>query len=230
VTIVKRYYDASSRRRQASARRHAVVLAAQALFERDGFRATTIAAVAERAGVSAESIYKGFGTKAALAKAVFDFVIAGDDAAVPVAQRVEADAVRAEPDAARKILIYTRGLAARQHRSAKVQILIRDGRHTDETLAAVWEELLVERLNGMTMLGQHLIQSGQVPDRIEFDEVRDVLWTYTAVEVYELLVLQRGWSVDRYAEWLGHAIIGALMQHPRHDDLQVTARPNVALP
>jgi hypothetical protein len=80
-------------------------------------------------------------------------------------------------------MLYTRGLAARQHRSAKVQILIRDGRHTDETLVAVWEQLLAERLNGMTMLGHHLLQSGQLSDRIEFAEVRDVLWTYTAVEV-----------------------------------------------
>ena len=54
---VKRSYDASGRREQARARRRAVVVAAKALFERDGFRSTTIAAVAERAGVSAESIY-----------------------------------------------------------------------------------------------------------------------------------------------------------------------------
>jgi AcrR family transcriptional regulator len=227
---VKRKYDASSRRTRASARRHAVVLAAHALFERDGFRSTTIAAVAERAGVSEGSIYKGFGTKAALAKAVFDFVIAGDNAAVPVAERAEADAVRAESDAARKIMLYTRGLAARQHRSAKVQILIRDGRHTDETLAVVWEELLAERLNGMTMLGRHLIHSGQLRAGIELAEVRDVLWTYTAVELYELLVLKRGWSVDCYPEWLGQAIIGALIQPPRRDDLHVRPRADAPLP
>jgi hypothetical protein len=129
-----------------------------------------------------------------------------------VAQRADADAIRAEPDAARKIMLYTRGLATRQHRSARVQILIRDGRHTDETLVAVWEELLAERLTGMTMLGRHLVQSGQLSDRLKLAEVRDVLWTYTAVELYELLVLKRGWSVDRYAEWLGQAIIGVLMQ------------------
>jgi hypothetical protein len=74
---------------------------------------------------------------------------------------------------------------------------------------AVWEQLLAERLDGMTMLGHHLLLSGQLSDRIEFAEVRDVLWTYTAVEVYELLVLNRGWSVDRYAAWLGQALIGA---------------------
>jgi AcrR family transcriptional regulator len=211
MTQVKRSYDASGRREQAQARRRAVVVAARALFERDGFRPTTIAAVAERAGVSAESIYKGFGTKAALAKAVFDFVIAGDDEPVPVWRRSEADAIRAEPDVRRKIMRYSRGLAARQQRSAKVQVLIRDGGHTDESLAALWQRLLAERLAGMTMLGRHLIESGQLREGIELEEVRDVLWTYTAVELYELLVLERGWPLDRYAEWIGHAIAAALV-------------------
>ncbi|MFE3753563.1 hypothetical protein ACFXO9_04575 [Nocardia tengchongensis] len=42
------------------------------------------------------------------------------------------------------------------------------------------------------------------------DEVRDILWTYIAVEFYELLVLARGWSLDRYAQWTAHAITAAL--------------------
>ena len=211
MTQVKRSYDASGRREQARARRRAVVVAARVLFERDGFRPTTIAAVAERAGVSAESIYKGFGTKAALAKAVFDLVVAGDDEPVPVWRRSEADAIRVEPDVRRKIVMYTRGLAARQQRSAKVQILIRDGGHTDESLAALWRQLLAERLTGMTMLGRHLIESGQLGKGVELDEVRDILWTYTAVELYELLVLGRGWPLDRYAEWIARAVTAALV-------------------
>jgi AcrR family transcriptional regulator len=208
---VKRSYDASGRREQARARRRAVVVAAKELFERDGFRLTTITAVAERAGVSAESIYKGFGTKAVLAKAVFDLVIAGDDEPVPIWRRSEADAIRAEPDVRRKLMLYTRGLTARQQRSAKVQILIRDGGHTDQTLAALWRQLLAERLTGMTILGRHLIESGQLREGIDLDEVRDVLWTYTAVELYELLVVERGWPLDRYADWIGQAITAALV-------------------
>src|ERR1700752_4827276 len=94
VTKVKRSYNASRRREQARAPRPAVVRAARNLFERDGFRPTTIAAIAAHAGVSAESVYKGFGTKAALAKAVFDLVIAGDDEPVPVGERPAMQALR----------------------------------------------------------------------------------------------------------------------------------------
>jgi AcrR family transcriptional regulator len=210
VTEVKRSYDASRRREQARARRLAVVLAARDLFERDGFRLTTIAAVAARAGVSAESIYKGFGSKAALAKAVFDVVIAGDDEPVPVAERPAMQAIRDEPDVRIKIAMFVDGLAQRQARSARVQMLIRDGRHVDDSLAPIWAKLNEEGLVGMTMLGRHLLETGRLRDGIDLQEVRDLLWNYLAIDSYERLVLSQGWSLERYSHWLARAITSAL--------------------
>ena len=210
MTEVKRSYDGSRRRAQARARRLAVVQAARDLFERDGFRPTTIAAIAAHAGVSAESVYKGFGTKAALAKAVFDLVIAGDDEPVPVAERPAVQAVRDEPDVRRKIAMFVAGLAERQARSAGVQILIRDGRHVDDSLAPVWAKLNDEGLAGMTVLGRHLLQTGQLRDEIDLEEVRDVLWNYLAIDTYERLVLTQGWPLERYSRWLAHAITSAI--------------------
>jgi AcrR family transcriptional regulator len=210
MTEVKRSYDASWRREQARARRVAVVLAARDLFERDGFRPTTIAAIAAHAAVSAESIYKGFGSKAGLAKAVFDIVIAGDDEPVPVAERPALQAIRDEPDVRRKIAMFVGGLAQRQARSAKVQILIRDGRHVDDSLAPIWAKLNDEGLVGMTMLGRHLLETGQLRDGIELDEVRDVLWNYLAIDTYERLVLSQGWPLERYSLWFTRAITSAI--------------------
>ena len=209
---VKRPYDASGRRERARHRRRDVVVAALELFEADGFQATTISAVARRAGVSAESIYKGFGTKAALAKAVFDFVIAGDDEPIPMAERPESRAVQQEPDVRRKIQLYVDGFVQRQQRSARVQILIRDGRHNDETLRETWQTLLDERLTGMTMFGRHLLDTGDLRPGITLDEVADVLWTYISVEFYELLVLLRGWTPERYADLVASAITDALIR------------------
>jgi len=214
VTEVKRSYDASGRRAQARARRLAVVLAARDLFERDGYRATTIAAIAAHAGVSAESVYKGFGTKAALAKAVFDIELAGDDEPVPVAERPAMQAVRDEPDVRRQIAMFADGLAQRQARSARVQILIRDGRHVDDSLAPIWEKMHDEGLTGMTALGRRLLETGQLRDGIEVGEVRDVLWNYLAIDHYERLVLTQGWSLERYSRWLADAITSALCPLP----------------
>ena len=210
MTVVKRSYDASRRREQARERRLAVVLAARELFGRDGFRLTTIAAIAKHAGVSAESVYKGFGTKAALAKAVFDLELAGDDEPVPVAARPAMQAIRDEPDVRRKIAMFAAGLAQRQAASARVQILIRDGRHVDDSLAPVWDKLTDEGLTGMTMLGRHLLETGQLRDGMGLDEVRDVLWNYLAIDAYERLVLTQGWPPERYSAWLAHALTSAL--------------------
>jgi AcrR family transcriptional regulator len=210
MTEVKRSYDASGRREQARARRLAVVLAARDLFERDGFRQTTIVEVAAAARVSAESVYKNFGSKANLAKAVFDLVIAGDDEPVPIAQRPAMKAIRDEPDVRRKIALFVDGLAQRQARSAKVQILIRDGRHVDDALDPVWAKLNEEGLIGMTMLGRHLFDTGQLREGIDFQEVCDVLWNYLAIDTYERLVLFRGWRLERYSRWLAHAMTAAI--------------------
>lgn len=210
MTHVKRAYDGSRRREQARARRLAVVQAARELFETGGFRQTTIAAIAKRAGVSSESIYKTFGTKAALAKAVFDLELAGDDEPVPIAERPAVQAIRDEPDVRRKITLFAEGLAQRQARSAAVQILIRDGRHVDDSLAPVWAALQREGLTGMTALGRHLLDTGQLREGLTIEQVRDILWNYLAIDAYERLVLIQGWSQQRYSNWLAHTMVSAL--------------------
>ena len=210
MTHVKRAYDGSRRREQARARRLAVVQAARELFEVGGFRQTTIAAIAKRAGVSSESIYKTFGTKAALAKAVFDLELAGDDEPVPIAERPAIQAIRDEPDVRRKITMFAEGLAQRHARSAAVQILIRDGRHVDDSLTPVWAALQREGLTGMTALGRHLLDTGQLRAGLTIEQVRDILWNYLAIDAYERLVLTQGWSQQRYSNWLAHTMVSAL--------------------
>ena len=208
MAAVKRSYDASGRRAAAQRRRTAIVRAAHDLFERDGFRGTTITAVARRAGVAPETIYKAFGTKAALAKAVFDLIMEGDED-LPVAQQSGTRAIRAEPDVRRKIEMYVDGYVERVQRSASVQILIRDGRHVDESLEAVWRQLMDEALRGMGMLARHLAETGHL--QVSVKQARDILWNYISVDQYERLVLQRGWSIERFAAWLGLALKSSLL-------------------
>jgi AcrR family transcriptional regulator len=214
MTDVKRAYDGTGRKEQARARRHAVVEAARELFERDGYRPTTIAGIARAAGVSAEMVYKAFGTKAAVAKAVFDTALAGDDEPVAIAERPAMQALRDEPDARRKIAMFVSGLVQRLERSARVQIMVRDGRHVDDSLEPVWQTLHDEGLTGMQRLGRHLLETGQLRDGLTVAEVRDLLWNYLAIDHYERLVLQQGWTTARFESWLAGAIAGALVGDP----------------
>lgn len=52
----------------------------------------------------------------------------------------------------------------------------------DDSLAPIWEKMHDEGLAGMTALGRHLHQTGQLRDGIDLGEVRDVLWNYLAID------------------------------------------------
>ena len=206
-----RAYDARGRREKARAARRAVVTAARELLEERGFAGTTISEVAGRAGVSPESIYKGFGTKAALVKEVLDVTIAGDDEPVAVADRPEALQIREEPDVKVKLRLYVESAAARADRSARVQLALRNGAAVDPAINELWQMLQTERLAGTTMLARHLVDTGQLRDGTLVDEVRDVLWASISIEVYDLLVLQRGWTLARYTAWLTRTLVAFMV-------------------
>lgn len=208
---VKRAYNTAGRREQARARRYRVVLAARDLFERDGYRGTTVTAISAAAAVSPEMVYKAFGTKAALAKAVLDIALAGDDEPVSIRDRPSMAPIHREPDVRRKISLFVEGLVQRLERSANIQIIVRNGRHVDESLEPVWNQLLQEGLTGMRLLGEHLLQTGQLRSDLSPDQVTDLLWNYLSIDHYERLVMLRGWAVDEYRDWLTRAITDALV-------------------
>ncbi len=201
--------DGGDRQRQEG-ERQAAVDAALTLFVERGYRGTSVADVAACTGASAGDIYKSFGTKAALAKAVFDVALAGDHDEVALNDRTEAAAWRDQPDAARKIETYVRQAAERHRRSAEIQLVIRDAQQHDPDVVLVWETILEERLRAMAMFGHHLQETGDLRADLDLEEVRDVLWWGIAIEHYDLLVIERGWSLDRYGAWLGRVLVAAL--------------------
>ena len=204
-----RGYDASGRRDAARERRRGIVLAATDLFERKGFH-VTVAEIAGAAGVSPETVYKSFDGKAGLIKIAFDHALAGDDQEIAVADRPESRAVDAEPDPRRKIEKYVTSAAPRMQRAGRLMIAIRDGARTDATLHALWMQVPAQHLAGMEKLAHHLDDTGSLRAEVPVDHARDTLWTLTSPEIYELLVLNRGWSIDRYRDWIIRAIIAEL--------------------
>ena len=94
----RRAYDSPRRRQQAQATRRAVLEAARELFTEHGYVATTIGAVAARAGVSPETVYAAFGNKRSLLSELLDVAIVGDDAPVPVLERPWVQQLRAEEE------------------------------------------------------------------------------------------------------------------------------------
>jgi AcrR family transcriptional regulator len=207
----RRRYDSSRRQEQARRNRRAMIAAAHDLFLRKGFAATTMPAIADAAGVSVQSVYKVFGNKPGLAKAVFDVAMAGDDEPVAMLERPTLGRVRDEPDPRRKFQLYGEFLAEVAPRHVPVQLVIRDAAASDPDARTVWEQLQAERLRGMTMFASLLRDDGHLRRGITFDHARDVLWTYNSAEVFELLVIERGWEPRRYGRWVAEALTAALL-------------------
>ncbi len=204
-----RRYNSAQRRQQAQQNRNRVLQAARERFLAQGYAATTIADIARDAGVSVETVYKTFATKAGVLKALFDVSVAGDDDPIPMSRRDVILEVLNAPDAARKIAIYAKHLASTMPRSAPVQLLARDGAASSPDAATVWKQIRQETLTAMKMFAADLAKTGQL--RVSTTVARDVLWTYHAPELYELLVLERGWSAARYGEFLARALTDALL-------------------
>jgi len=206
-----RRYDTTRRRQQARENRGRILAAAGQLFLAKGYADTAMPEIAHAAGVSVQTVYKAFANKATLLKAVFDVSVAGDDEPTPMAERDVIGAIQATPDAAAKITLYARHLAEGAPRYAPLQLLTRDAAGADGAAARVWAQMREEMLTAMTHFAADLLGTGQVRAGLAAADVRDVLWTYHAPELYELLVLERGWSTQRYGSFLAEAITNAVL-------------------
>jgi AcrR family transcriptional regulator len=206
-----RAYDNTGRAAQARATRRRVIDAAHGLLLEKGYAGTTIGEVAARAGVSVETVYKRFGSKATLTKQVYDVVLAGDDEPVPLRDRPEIQAIISEPDPSRKVARYA--ALARQlgeHLGPLLAVLL-GSRGADTELDEFARAIDQERLTGAGAFVANLVESGGLRNGVDPDRARDVLWALISPELYLLLVVKRGWSLDDYERWLAEAIGDALL-------------------
>lgn len=207
----ERPYESPRRQEQARQTRLQVLRSAQELFLGRGYAQTTMPAVAADAGVSVETVYKAFGNKPGLVKAVFDVAIAGDDQPIPLEQRAVIQRIIAEPDPAKKLASYGHHVGKVVSRTGRILLVVREAAATDEGAATVWESLQAERLSGMTSFVTHLDEGGHLRAGVSRDEARDVLWTHNSVELWDLLVEQRHWGNRRFGRWVGHQLVAALL-------------------
>jgi AcrR family transcriptional regulator len=205
----RRSYDASRRREQARRSRKRVIEAAEEMFLRDGYSSTTVQAVAAAAAVSADTIYKSFGGKPGLIRAIRDRALEGQDA-VPAEQR--SDAIqRRETDPRRIIRAWGTFVAELAPRASPILLLIRDAAATDPEVRRLQDALDADRLKRMTGNARRLRDAGHLRSGLSLAQAADILWTYSSPELYELFVLRRGWTPKRYGEFVAEAMIAALL-------------------
>jgi AcrR family transcriptional regulator len=207
---VKRSYDATRRRAQARETQRAILRAAHDLFVEQGYGRTTIAQVAERAGVSAETIYATFKNKATLLHRTWDVTIGGDDEEVVFHERPEVMAMRAEPDLVKRLAMQARLSTATARRMTPFARAVRGAAASEASAAEMAAEMDRQRLAGLSVMAREAAATGQL--KVTEEECRDLVWATTDGHLWHQLVVERGWSDEQYADWLARIWVCLLAQ------------------
>ncbi|WP_406457932.1 TetR/AcrR family transcriptional regulator [Streptomyces sp. NBC_01622] len=210
-TTPRRSYNSEGRREAARRNRAAVLTACRELLFREGYHATTVRAVAERAGVSPETVYKSFGGKPGMVKALWDITLAGDDEPVPMADRPQVQeflAIRELDTKLRLYAAYVRGIHERV--AALFALLTQAGPDVGEVLDTAEQE----RLTGVTMFVTHLDETGALARDADPAHLVDIVWALAGPQLFTQLTAGRGWSTTTYEKWLTDTLTATLVPRP----------------
>lgn len=202
-----------SPRRTAAARqtREAILSAARSLFVEQGYVATTIEKIAERAGVSKPTVFAAIGPKRAIFKELRDVAVAGDDLAVPVVERPWYREALDEADPARSLRLHARNMVRMHERYANLHGVLRAGAGADEELRELWNTSERERRVGAAYVIDALVTKGPLKPGLDKETAVDLLWVLTSSETFQRLVNARGWSTEQYETWLAQTFIEQLL-------------------
>ena len=208
----RRRYESPRRAAQAAQTRRDIVTAAGLLFRERGY-AVPLTDIASEAGVVVETIYRIFGSKAALFTAAVEALLAGGPrrAEVPVGDRPAIRAIHDEPDPRRQVAAYVATQPGIHRRAGPLLRALRDARGIDSELGRLWDEMEAWRLDGQGRFVRMLADRGALKAGLAVDAGIDLTWTLCSLAVYDLLVLERHWDDDRYQAWLTQALVSDLI-------------------
>jgi AcrR family transcriptional regulator len=196
-----RRYDSTRRREQAAATRLEILEAAQRLFERDGYVATTMAVVAAEAGVALKTVYLAFETKAGLLRALWHLRLRGDEADVPIAERQWYRDVMAEPDPERQLRLGAHNARLVKERAGKLMRVMRDAAGSDADCAELWRRIQDDFLANQRAVVDTIEVKGALAAGLDAARAADILWTLNHPNLWQILVDERGWTPEDYEQW-----------------------------
>jgi AcrR family transcriptional regulator len=204
----KRRYDSAWRQAQARQTREALLDVARHRFLTEGFAATTVAVIASDVGVSVDTIYKAFGGKPGLVRAICAHALAGER---PVPAETRSDALHDSETDPRAIIRGWGALASEvAPRVVPILLLIRDAAVTDPEMAELQADMDRQRLERMTHNARKLANAGHLGPGLTAEHAGEIMWTYSSPQLYELLVIIRGWPLPSFTAFITDAMIAAL--------------------
>jgi AcrR family transcriptional regulator len=191
--------------------RRAVVDAARRLFLERGYGATTIEAISEVSEVPPATVYRLFGSKRGILTALLDVSIVGDDEAVAMADRPPVRSLLADPDPTNQLAGFVGVAAQINSRTTAVYRILVSAAASDPDAAALLHELTRQRQEGQGRIARSLSRARALKPRLRERDAGDIIHALLSPEVYGLLVVDRGWSTERYETWLTQTLVDQLV-------------------
>ena len=207
--VKPRSYRSEHRREQAEQTRQRVLDAAATLFEERGFNGASIAAIAERAGVSEETVYARFQNKRTLLGELVGRAVRGGDPR-PVPEQEGPRALAAITDQHEQLRLFAADIVLRLERAAPIVAIVSGASRSEPGLADLLAQLHAVRLKNLAVLVDAL--SANAPLRLPADQAVETVWALTSPELHQLLVRVRGWTRHRYTHWLAESLDTLLLR------------------
>jgi AcrR family transcriptional regulator len=197
---------------QARATRRRVIDHATALFQQQGYAATTIEQIASAAGVAVQTVYFHFGNKATVLKEVVDVLAVGDDEPVPMLDRPWVREVQQTQDARRALAVWLTNGRLIFTRVAPVMKIVRDAAGSDPEMAAQWQTNADQRFTAQRALAQQLADKGALRPGLSVERAADIIFCLVSHEVYALSTVDRGWTPAEWERWMFTTLEAALLR------------------
>ena len=191
------------RQLQAQMTKDRIVDSARRLMAERGWTATTIDAIAAEAGVATPTVYASFGNKRGLLEGMRESM--RRDSEIPELMARAA----AEPKAQRRLELWARLIRQQMETSYDVIAIHREAARSDPEAAAAYRLVLDSRAETFARFIhdlRHNLASG-----LDKQTATDLLWAFSNEELWRELVEERGWSPDRYEQWLARTLVGQLL-------------------
>ncbi|MEA2656335.1 MAG: hypothetical protein QOI23_1700 [Chloroflexota bacterium] len=185
--------------------------AAQQVFAQRGYAASTIEVIAIAAGVAVDTVYAGFGSKKGLLSALIDLRVGGDDQPIDLLDRAGPQGVRRETNQKSQLLAFAKDITSIIERARPVDDIMRGGAAVDPEIAALRAGLQEHRFQNMLKFVSWVAANGPLRGGMMADDAAAIVWSLTSPEIHRLLRVERGWTMERYAEWLAQTLTRTLL-------------------
>ena len=207
-----RRYDSPARRAKAQETEARILDAAATLFAERGYVATSLAAVAEHAGVNARTVYKVFGTKVRLLSRLVDVAMVGDQDAIPVAERSWAATAFNASTGRQRVRAYAAVIGRVMRSAGSAFRVAAQAAAADADAAELWATGQRLRLEDSTAFVAALHDAQLLRRDRPLHEAVATVWLITSPETFTQLSDGLDWTLDHYERWINQALTDALLE------------------